>query len=115
MTEKQSRKQTTTYANLQNDQSGQPQQGKPRKPSLHARWKTMSQAMGMEIREHKSSFAVYVVLRMLVLAMAILQFFNGNFMRTYFCASLRYCCCWHRHLSRCSSASSCLRCSKSSC
>ena len=85
MTEKQSRKQTTTYANLQNDQSGQPQQGKPRKPSLHARWKTMSQAMGMEIREHKSSFAVYVVLRMLVLAMAILQFFNGNYENVFLC------------------------------
>ena len=85
MTEKHSRKQTTTYANLQNDQSGQPQQGKPRKPSLHARWKTMSQAMGMEIREHKSSFAVYVVLRMLVLAMAILQFFNGNYENVFLC------------------------------
>lgn len=85
MTEKQSQKQTTTYANLQNDQSGQPQQGKPRKPSLHARWKTMSQAMGMEIREHKSSFAVYVVLRMLVLAMAILQFFNGNYANVFLC------------------------------
>ena len=85
MTEKQSRKQTTTYANLQNDQSGQPQQGKPRKPSLHARWKTMSQAMGMEIREHKSSFAVYVVLRMLVLALAILQFFNGNYENVFLC------------------------------
>ena len=47
-----------------------------RKPSWRVRWKTMSRAVGMEIREHKSSFAVYVVLRMLVLAMAILQFFN---------------------------------------
>ena len=43
-----------------------------RKPSWRVRWKTMSRAVGMEIREHKSSFAVYVVLRMLVLAMAIL-------------------------------------------
>lgn len=41
-----------------------------RKPSWRVRWKTMSRAVGMEIREHKSSFAVYVVLRMLVLAMA---------------------------------------------
>lgn len=37
-----------------------------RKPSWRVRWKTMSRAVGMEIREHKSSFAVYVVLRMLV-------------------------------------------------
>ena len=50
-----------------------------RKPSWRVRWKTMSRAVGMEIREHKSSFAVYVVLRMLVLAMAILQFFNGDY------------------------------------
>lgn len=85
MIEKQSRKQTATYANLQNDQSGQPQQGKPRKPSLHARWKTMGQAMRMEIREHKSSFAVYAVLRILVLVMAVLQFFNGNYENVFLC------------------------------
>ena len=85
MIEKQSRNQTATYANLQNDQSGQPQQGKPRKPSLHARWKTMGQAMRMEIREHKSSFAVYAVLRILVLVMAVLQFFNGNYENVFLC------------------------------
>lgn len=39
----------------------------------------------MEIREHKSSFAVYVVLRMLVLAMAILQFFNGDYENVFLC------------------------------
>ena len=56
-----------------------------RKPSWRVRWKTMSRAMGMEIREHKSSFAVYVVLRMLVLAMAILQFFNGDYENVFLC------------------------------
>ena len=56
-----------------------------RKPSWRVRWKTMSRAVGMEIREHKSSFAVYVVLRMLVLAMAILQFFNGNYENVFLC------------------------------
>lgn len=45
----------------------------------------MSRAVGMEIREHKSSFAVYVVLRMLVLAMAILQFFNGDYENVFLC------------------------------
>ena len=58
-----------------------------RKPSWRVRWKTMSRAVGMEIREHKSSFAVYVVLRMLVLAMAILSNSSTAIMRTYFCAS----------------------------
>lgn len=56
-----------------------------RKPSWRVRWKTMSRAVGMEIREHKSSFAVYVVLRMLVLAMAILQFFNGDYENVFLC------------------------------
>ena len=31
------------------------------KPPLRVRWKTMEAAIGMEIREHKGSFAVYVV------------------------------------------------------
>lgn len=39
----------------------------------------MEAAIGMEIREHKSSFAVYVVLRVLVIAVAVLEFFNGNY------------------------------------
>ena len=56
-----------------------------RKPSWRVRWKTMSRAVGMEIREHKSSFAVYVVLRMPVLAMAILQFFNGDYENVFLC------------------------------
>ena len=56
-----------------------------RKPSWRVRWKTMSRAVDMEIREHKSSFAVYVVLRMLVLAMAILQFFNGDYENVFLC------------------------------
>lgn len=42
-----------------------------RKPSWRVRWKTMSRAVGMEIREHKSSFAVYVVLRMLTLLLLL--------------------------------------------
>ena len=49
------------------------------KPPLRARWKTMEAAIGMEIREHKSSFAVYVVLRVLVIAVAVLEFFNGDY------------------------------------
>ena len=39
----------------------------------------MEAAIGMEIREHKSSFAVYVVLRVLVIAVAVLEFFNGDY------------------------------------
>lgn len=39
----------------------------------------MEAAIGMEIREHKGSFAVYVVLRVLVIAVAVLKFFNGDY------------------------------------
>ena len=85
-----------------------------RKPSWRVRWKTMSRAVGMEIREHKSSFAVYVVLRMLVLAMAILQFFNGDYENVFLCI-LTLLLLLAPASSRCSSASSCLRCWKSSC
>lgn len=42
-----------------------------RKPSWRVRWKTMSRAVGMEIREHKSSFAVYVVLCILTLLLLL--------------------------------------------
>ena len=55
------------------------------KPPLRARWKTMEAAIGMEIREHKSSFAVYVVLRVLVIAVAVLEFFNGNYEAVFLC------------------------------
>ena len=40
----------------------------------------------MEIREHKSSFIVYVILRALVIVMMILQIFNRNFENVFLCA-----------------------------
>lgn len=39
----------------------------------------------MEIREHKSSFLVYIVLRALVILMMILQIFNGNYENVFLC------------------------------
>lgn len=39
----------------------------------------------MELREHKSSFAVYLVLRALVVLMMVLQFFNGNYENVFLC------------------------------
>ena len=38
-----------------------------------------------EIGEHKSSFAVYIVLRTLVLITMILQFLNGNYQNVFLC------------------------------
>lgn len=55
------------------------------KPPLRVRWKTMEAAIGMEIREHKGSFAVYVVLRVLVIAVAVLEFFNGDYEAVFLC------------------------------
>lgn len=39
----------------------------------------------MELREHKSSFFVYTVLRLLVILCMILQFFNGNYENVFLC------------------------------
>ena len=45
----------------------------------------MNKALHMELREHKSSFVVYVVLRMLVILMMILQIFNRNYENVFLC------------------------------
>lgn len=39
----------------------------------------------MELREHKSSFLVYVILRILVILTMILQFFNKNYENVFLC------------------------------
>lgn len=41
--------------------------------------------MHMELREHRSSFVVYVVLRMLVILMMVLQIFNKNYENVFLC------------------------------
>lgn len=43
------------------------------------------EAIKMEIREHKSSFFVYILLRTLVILMMILQFFNQNYQNVFLC------------------------------
>ena len=48
---------------------------------MKKRWK----AIMMEIREHKSSFMVYVVLRMLVILVMVLQIFNRNYENVFYC------------------------------
>ncbi len=48
--------------------------------------KNMAKALQMELREHRSSFIVFVVLRVLVILMMVLQFFNGNFENVFLCA-----------------------------
>lgn len=43
------------------------------------------QALKMEIREHKSSFLVYFILRLLVFIMLILQIINKNYENAFLC------------------------------
>lgn len=43
------------------------------------------EAIKMEIREHKASFAVYTILRLLVILMMILQVFNRNYENVFLC------------------------------
>lgn len=47
--------------------------------------KDRMQALKMEIREHKSSFIVYVTLRALVILVMILQIFNRNYEGVFYC------------------------------
>lgn len=45
----------------------------------------MKRALHMELREHKSSFIVYMTLRVLVILMMILQIFNRNYENVFLC------------------------------
>ncbi len=47
--------------------------------------KHIQKAIKMELREHKSSFIVYLVLRLLVIVTMVLQFFNGNYENVFLC------------------------------
>lgn len=52
---------------------------------LRKRMRVMGRALHMELREHKSSFLVYVTLRLLVILMMILQIFNRNYDNVFLC------------------------------
>lgn len=58
--------------------------GKTREEKRQRR-KNIKQALNMELREHRSSFIVYVVLRVLVLITMVLQFLNGNYENFFLC------------------------------
>lgn len=52
---------------------------------LKKRLKIMKQALNMELREHKSSFIVYVVLRALVILALVRQLMNQNYDNAFLC------------------------------
>lgn len=58
--------------------------GKSRQEKRQQR-KNIKQAINMELREHKSSFIVYVVLRVFVIITMVLQFLNGNYENFFLC------------------------------
>ena len=45
----------------------------------------MGKAIHRELREHKSSFMVYIILRALVIVVMILQFLNRNYENVFLC------------------------------
>lgn len=55
------------------------------KQSLSSRFRRMRKALDMELREHRSSFAVYFILRLLVIIVMVLQFFNQNYENVFLC------------------------------
>lgn len=63
--------------------------GKERKKSkenrLLQRNRIMSQAIKMELNEHRSSFLVYVTLRLLVMIVMVLQLLNKNYESVFLC------------------------------
>ena len=46
--------------------------------------KQYKEALSMELREHRSSFLVYMVLRLLVILVLILQIFNQNWENVFY-------------------------------
>ncbi len=48
-------------------------------------FRLLSTAMKMEVKEHKSSFLVYFILRILVVLSMIRQFLNGNYENVFLC------------------------------
>ena len=49
------------------------------------KWTNFKQALKTELRENKKTFIVYSVLRVLVIIMMILQFFNQNYENVFLC------------------------------
>ncbi|MFV0528859.1 MAG: hypothetical protein ACK5MN_09110 [Lachnospiraceae bacterium] len=58
----------------------------PEKEKFSVKIRNFIKAMNVEIREHKSSFFVYVILRLIVILVMILQLFNRNYENVFLCA-----------------------------
>lgn len=61
------------------------EQKKSKENRLLQRNRIMSQAIKMELKEHRSSFLVYVTLRLLVIIVMVLQLLNKNYESVFLC------------------------------
>ena len=61
-------------------------ENKKNRKRTDGRMRNLSEALYLELREHKSSFIVYFTLRILVIVMLILQLLNRNYENVFLCA-----------------------------
>ena len=59
--------------------------GKKKGKKQNGYFRHMAEAIRMELREHKSSFMVYLILRILVIVMLVLQILNQNYENAFLC------------------------------
>ena len=59
--------------------------GKKKEKKQNGYFRHMAEAIRMELREHKSSFIVYLILRILVIVMLVLQILNQNYENAFLC------------------------------
>ena len=59
--------------------------GKKKEKKQNGYFRHMAEAIRMELREHKSSFMVYLILRILVIVMLVLQILNQNYENAFLC------------------------------
>lgn len=85
MTEKQEKEQKLGQEGQNEEKDALKQMEGQKKGRWKRKWEAWKKALGMELREHKSSFLVFSVLRFLVVVTMILQFFNKNYENVYVC------------------------------
>ncbi len=59
--------------------------GKKKEKKQNGYFRHVAEAIRMELREHKSSFIVYLILRILVIVMLVLQILNQNYENVFLC------------------------------
>lgn len=71
---------------MKNEKKNEKENEKKKKLTMKQRRKIWGKALAMELKEHKSTFIVYTVLRVMVILVLILQVFNKNYENVFYCA-----------------------------